>query len=189
MSKKDDKKKRKHDHKGRKHHHDGCKHDHEGHGHHDHHGHGHKNHGKGHDAGARQKKAASAERRLDHQAYAINTDEAPAALGPYSQAVVKGSMIFASGQLGIDPASGRMPEGVSAQTAQALANLEAVLQAAGSSLEQVVKTTCFLTNLSLFDAFNAEYAKHFANEPARECVQVAALPKDACVEVSAIAMR
>ena len=124
----------------------------------------------------------------DHAPKPVTTEKAPAALGPYSQAMKSCHFVFASGQLGIDPTSGRLPESTTAQTTQAIANLQAVLEEAGSSLDNVVKTTCFMTNLGMFDAFNAEYAKHFSHAPARECVQVAALPKGAAVEISAIAI-
>lgn len=118
----------------------------------------------------------------------VSTTDAPAALGPYSQAIRVNGFLFASGQLGLDPATGQLAEGVVAQTAQALTNLKAVLEAGNSSLDQVVKTTCFLADLADFDAFNAEYAKFFQMHPARECVQAAALPKGALVEVSCIAV-
>ena len=118
----------------------------------------------------------------------VSTAAAPAALGPYSQAIRVNGFLFASGQLGLDPATGQLADGVVAQTAQALTNLKAVLEAGNSSMDQVVKTTCFLADLTDFDAFNAEYAKFFEMNPARECVQVAALPKGARVEVSCIAV-
>lgn len=118
----------------------------------------------------------------------VSTPDAPAALGPYSQAIRINGFVFASGQLGLDPVSGVLAEGVEAQTTQALTNLRAVLEAGESSLDLVVKTTCFLADLADFEAFNAEYAKFFATQPARECVQAAALPKGALVEVSAIAV-
>lgn len=119
----------------------------------------------------------------------IATDKAPAALGPYSQAIEAGGVVYASGQLGLVPETGQLAEGgVVAQTTQALENLRAVLEKAGSGLDCVVKTTCFMADLSEFGAFNEEYAKFFAANPARECVQVAALPKDARIEISAIAV-
>lgn len=118
----------------------------------------------------------------------VSTTDAPAALGPYSQAIRINGFVFASGQLGLDPATGSLVEGVEAQTTQALANLRAVLEAGESSLDLVVKTTCFLADLADFEAFNTEYAKFFTTQPARECVQAAALPKGALVEVSAIAV-
>lgn len=119
----------------------------------------------------------------------IATDKAPAALGPYSQAIEANGIVYASGQLGLVPETGQLAEGgVVAQTTQALKNLQAVLEAGNSGLDQVVKTTCFMADLSEFDVFNAEYAKFFATNPARECVQVAALPKGARIEISAIAV-
>lgn len=118
----------------------------------------------------------------------IATEKAPAALGPYSQAIKAGGVIYASGQLGLIPETGQLAEGVVAQTTQALKNLACVLEAGGSSLDQVVKTTCFMADLSEFDAFNTEYAKFFSTNPARECVQVAALPKGARIEISAVAV-
>lgn len=118
----------------------------------------------------------------------VSTTSAPAALGPYSQAIRVNGFLFASGQLGIDPATGELAEGIAAQTAQALTNLKNVLEAGRSSMDDVVKTTCFMADLSEFDAFNEEYARFFPMHPARECVQVAALPKGARIEISAIAI-
>lgn len=118
----------------------------------------------------------------------ISTPNAPAALGPYSQGIRLNETLYLSGQLGLDPATGQLVEGgVVAETAQALKNLSAILEAADSGLDQVVKTTCFMADLSEFEAFNAEYAQWFQTHPARECVQVAALPKGARIEISAIA--
>jgi len=116
------------------------------------------------------------------------TDMAPAALGPYSQAVSMGSLLFISGQLPIDPATGKMVEGdISARTHQVLANMQAIAEAAGASLEQVVKTTIFLTDLGDFQAMNSAYATHFpAAPPARSTVQVAALPLGSNIEIEAI---
>ncbi len=119
----------------------------------------------------------------------IATEKAPAALGPYSQAISANGFVYASGQLGLVPQTGELAEGgIEAQAAQALDNLSAVLKAAGSSLDNVVKTTCFMADLSQFGTFNDIYAKYFTTNPARECVQVAALPKGALIEVSAIAV-
>jgi 2-iminobutanoate/2-iminopropanoate deaminase len=119
----------------------------------------------------------------------IATEKAPAALGPYSQAISANGFVYASGQLGLVPQTGELAEGgIEAQAAQALDNLSAVLEAAGSSLNNVVKTTCFMADLSQFGTFNDIYAKYFTTNPARECVQVAALPKGALIEVSAIAV-
>ena len=118
----------------------------------------------------------------------IHTDKAPAAIGPYSQAIVAGGLLFTSGQIAIDPATGSIDaKTVEEQTHRALRNLQAVLEAAGTSLDKVVKTTCFLKQMSDFAAFNAVYAQYFPNKPARSCVEVGALPKDALVEVEAVA--
>lgn len=118
----------------------------------------------------------------------IETKNAPAAIGPYSQAIVSGRLVYTSGQIPIDPASGVIEgAGIEAQTKQVISNLAAVLKAAGSSLERVIKTTCFLKNMGDFAAFNGIYEKYFTNRPARSCVEVAALPKGALVEIEAIA--
>ncbi|HEX6543477.1 MAG TPA: RidA family protein [Ktedonobacterales bacterium] len=121
----------------------------------------------------------------------IATTAAPAALGPYSQAIVLDGMIYASGQIALDPASGQLIEGdVQAQTHRALQNLSAVLEAAGGSLASVVKTTVFLTSMSNFTTMNEVYATYFGDEPpARSTVAVAELPKGAQVEIEAIAAR
>ena len=121
----------------------------------------------------------------------VTTTSAPAALGPYSQAIALDGMVFASGQIALDPASGQLVEGdVQAQTHRALRNLTAVLEAAGSSLSDVVKTTVFLTSMSNFTAMNEVYATYFGDEPpARSTVAVAELPKGAQVEIEAIAVR
>ena len=118
----------------------------------------------------------------------ITSDRAPAALGPYSQAVKSGNMVFLSGQLGIDPAAGKMVEGgVEAQAAQALKNINAVLEAAGASFKNVVKTTVFLTSMNDFAAVNKIYAQSFTeNPPARSCVAVAQLPLGALVEIECV---
>ncbi len=118
----------------------------------------------------------------------VSTDKAPAAIGPYSQAIVVGDMVFTSGQIPINPASGNIEaEGISAQTEQVMKNLGEVLSAAGSSFDKAVKTTCFLSNISDFAAFNEVYAKYFTEKPARSCVAVKDLPKGALVEVEVIA--
>jgi 2-iminobutanoate/2-iminopropanoate deaminase len=121
----------------------------------------------------------------------IATTSAPAALGPYSQAIALDGMVFASGQIALDPASGQLVEGdVQAQTHRALQNLKAVLEASGSSLANVVKTTVFLTSMSNFTAMNEVYATYFGDEPpARSTIAVAELPKGAQVEIEAIAVR
>jgi 2-iminobutanoate/2-iminopropanoate deaminase len=119
----------------------------------------------------------------------IRSDSAPAAIGPYSQAVRVGQFVFASGQLGIDPTTGKLQEGVEAQARQALANVRAVLEAAGSSVDQVVKSTLFLVNMADFARVNAIYGEVFAHEPpARSTVQVAALPLGGLVELEVIAL-
>lgn len=121
---------------------------------------------------------------------AINAENAPAAVGPYVHAVEAGEIIFTSGQLGLDPVTGELPEGIEAQTHQSLKNLEAVLTAAGSDFDHVVKTTVFLDNISDFAAVNAIYAEYFKKEvPARSCVEVAKLPKGGLVEIEAIAVK
>ena len=118
----------------------------------------------------------------------IATDKAPAAIGPYSQAVVCGNCIFTSGQIPINPASGNIETtDITSQTEQVMKNLGEVLKAAGSSYEKAVKTTCFLANIQDFAAFNEVYAKYFVGKPARSCVAVKDLPKGALVEVEVIA--
>ena len=120
----------------------------------------------------------------------ITAQNAPAAVGPYSHAVMAGDVLFTSGQLGLDPATGELKEGVEAQTTQALENLKAVLEAAGLSMKNVVKTVVFLDNMGDFAADNAIYATYFEGDtPARSCVQVAALPKGGLVEIEAVAVR
>ena len=119
----------------------------------------------------------------------IHTENAPAAIGPYSQAIAVNGLVYTSGQIALNPQTGTL-EGTSveAQTEQAIQNLKAVLEAAGSSLQNVVKTTCFLQRMSDFAAFNAIYEKYFPGKPARSCVEVAALPKGALVEIEAVAV-
>jgi len=121
----------------------------------------------------------------------VSTEKAPEAIGPYSQAVAAGSYLFCSGQIPLDPATGGLvPGGIEAQTRQVLDNLSAVLAAAGSCLEDVVKTTVFLSDLSDFAAMNRVYAAYFHSAPpARSTVQVAALPKGAALEIEAVAVR
>jgi len=120
----------------------------------------------------------------------ISAKNAPAAVGPYSHAIQGGNTLYTSGQLGIDPATGAIPEGVEAQAEQAMKNLGAVLSAAGMDFCDVVKTTVFLKNMSDFAAINAIYAKYFtADAPARSCVAVASLPKDGLYEIEAIAVK
>ena len=118
----------------------------------------------------------------------IHTTDAPAAVGPYSQAVVSGGMVYTAGQVALDPASGAMVgTDVTAQAHQVMKNLTAVLSAAGSGLDKAVKTTCFLADMGDFAAFNAVYAEYFPNKPARSCVAVKTLPKGALCEVEVIA--
>lgn len=121
----------------------------------------------------------------------VSTDKAPAAVGPYSQGVVVGDLVFTAGQIALDPQTGDLVgEDVSAQTRRVIENLAAVLSAAGSSLDKVVKTTVFLTSMDNFAAMNSVYAEFFAsNPPARSTVQVGALPKGSLVEIEAIAVR
>ncbi|WP_454629970.1 RidA family protein [Bradyrhizobium cenepequi] len=122
--------------------------------------------------------------------FLVSTDKAAAAAGPYSQAVRTEQFVFASGQLPIDPGSGMIPEGIEQQTRQSLVNLSAVLEAGGASFESVVKTTVFLKNMGDFAVMNGIYAEFFGNAlPARSTIEVARLPKDALVEVEAIALR
>ena len=118
----------------------------------------------------------------------VATDKAPAAIGPYSQAVVCGNMVFTSGQIPINPENGQVEaKTISEQTEQVMKNLGEVLKAAGSSFEKAVKTTCFLADIADFAAFNEVYAKYFVTKPARSCVAVKDLPKGALVEVEVIA--
>ena len=118
----------------------------------------------------------------------VATEKAPAAIGPYSQAIVCGDMVFTSGQIPINPASGNIEaEGIEAQAEQVMKNLGEVLKAAGSSFEKAVKTTCFLANIEDFAAFNGVYGKYFTTKPARSCVAVKTLPKNVLVEVEVIA--
>lgn len=118
----------------------------------------------------------------------ISTDKAPAAIGPYSQAVVVGNLVYTSGQIPIVPESGLIEAtDIATQTEQVMRNLSAVLEASGSSFEKVIKTTCFLTDIASFSAFNEVYARYFTTNPARSCVAVKDLPKGALVEVEVIA--
>ncbi|MBQ9065904.1 MAG: RidA family protein [Clostridia bacterium] len=118
----------------------------------------------------------------------IHTDTAPAALGPYSQAKAVGNLVYTSGQIGIDPAAGKIvATDIEGQTHQVCKNLAEVLKAAGTDLSRVIKTTCFLNDINDFAAFNAIYAEYFTSKPARSCVEVAKLPAGALVEVEVIA--
>ncbi len=118
----------------------------------------------------------------------LYTDQAPQAIGPYSQAILADGFLFASGQIPIDPATGSLVEGdITVQTRQVAKNIQAVLAAAGMDFSNVVKTSCFLADMGDFQAFNEEYAKWFVSRPARSCVAVKTLPKNAKVEVEIIA--
>ena len=119
----------------------------------------------------------------------INTDKAPAAIGPYSQAKVVGNFVFTSGQIAINPANGEIEAvTIEEQTKQVCENIKNLLEASGSDLDSVVKTTCFLKNMEDFGAFNAIYAEYFTSKPARSCVAAKQLPKDVLVEVETIAV-
>ena len=118
----------------------------------------------------------------------VFTEQAPAAIGPYSQAVISGNLVFTSGQIAINPATGNVEaQGIEAQTEQVMKNLGAVLNAAGSSYEKAVKTVCFLKNMEDFSVFNEIYGRYFTEKPARSCVAAAAMPKGVLVEVEVIA--
>jgi len=118
----------------------------------------------------------------------IHTDKAPQAIGPYTQAKISGNMLFTSGQIPIDPATGNLVEGgIEDQTRRVCENLKAVLEAAGTSLDKVVKTNCFLKDIGDFAAFNKVYAEYFTGKPARSCVGGLQIPKGALVEVELIA--
>lgn len=119
----------------------------------------------------------------------INAAKAPAAVGPYVHAVKAGGFVFTSGQLGLNPATGILPEGVCAQAEQAIRNIETVLAEAGCALSDVIKTTVFLADINDFAAINEIYAKYFTGEtPARSCVQAAALPKGGLFEIEVVAV-
>lgn len=120
----------------------------------------------------------------------VSTEKAPAAIGPYSQAIICGDMVFTSGQIPINPASGNIEATtIETQAEQVMRNLKEVLEAAGSSLDKAVKTTCFLADMADFAAFNGVYAKYFTTKPARSCVAVKTLPKNVLVEVEVIATK
>ena len=120
----------------------------------------------------------------------INTDKAPAAVGPYVQAILAGNTLFSSGQLGLVPATGELPEGVEAQTRLSLAHIQAILDEAGFAKSDVVKTTVFIRDMNDFAAVNAIYADFFGDcKPARSCVEVARLPKDGLVEIEFVAVK
>ena len=118
----------------------------------------------------------------------VYTSNAPEAIGPYSQAIICGNMLFTSGQIPINPATGEVEaEGITDQATQVMKNLAAVLEEAGTTFEKVVKTTCFLADMADFAAFNAVYAEYFTSKPARSCVAVKTLPKNVLCEVEVIA--
>lgn len=116
------------------------------------------------------------------------TNKAPAAIGPYCQAAVTGGIVYTSGQIPLDPETGLIVgEDIAAQTERIIKNLAAVLEAAGSDLDHVIKTTCFITDMGSFAAFNEVYGRYFTSKPARSCVEVSALPKGALAEIELIA--
>lgn len=117
----------------------------------------------------------------------INTSNAPAAIGPYSQGIISNGFVYTSGQIGVDPATGKAGEDIAAQAEQVCKNVAAVLEAAGSDMTKIVKTTCFLADMADFAVFNEIYAKHFISCPARSCIAAKALPKGLLCEVDAIA--
>lgn len=118
----------------------------------------------------------------------VSTNKAPAAIGPYSQAIIHNDMLFTSGQIPINPATGNIEaEGIEAQAEQVMKNLAAVLTEAGTGFEHVIKTTCYLADMGDFASFNEVYAKYFVNKPARSCVAVKTLPKNVLCEVEVIA--
>ena len=119
----------------------------------------------------------------------IHSEQAPAAIGPYSQAYEANGFIFTSGQLGINPSTGKMPETITEQTEQACKNIAAILAASGLSMMNVIKTTCFLADINDFKAFNEVYAKHFVSKPARICFAVKSLPANGLCEIEVIAAK
>lgn len=119
----------------------------------------------------------------------IHTEKAPAAIGPYSQGYEINGLVFTSGQIPVDPATGGIPEGIAAQCEQSCKNVAAILEAAGTDMEKVFKTTCFLQNMEDFAAFNEVYARYFISRPARSCVAVKTLPKGVLCEIEAIAQK
>lgn len=117
----------------------------------------------------------------------IATEKAPGAIGPYSQGFIAGGFVYTSGQIPVNPADGTVPEGITAQTEQSCKNVGAILEAAGSGYDKVIKTTCFLADIANFAAFNEVYAKYFTSKPARSCVAVKDLPKGVLCEIEAVA--
>ena len=118
----------------------------------------------------------------------IATPNAPGAIGPYSQGWIVGDMVYTSGQIPVDPATGEIAEGIAAQAEQSCKNVAAIVEAAGASMKNVVKTTCFLADMGDFVAFNEVYARYFTSKPARSCVAVKTLPKNVLCEIEAIAI-
>lgn len=119
----------------------------------------------------------------------VHTDMAPAAIGPYSQAIDTGNTLYQSGMLGVDPATGVLAEGIVEQTKQIIKNIDNLLKAAGYSKDDVVKTTCFIADMGDFATFNEIYGAYFTSKPARSCVAVKTLPKNALAEVEVIAVK
>ena len=117
----------------------------------------------------------------------INTERAPGAIGPYSQAMEVNGLVYTSGQIPVNPESGEVPEGIAAQAEQSCKNVQAILEAAGIEMARVFKTTCFLADMADFAAFNEVYAKYFVSKPARSCVAVKTLPKGVLCEIEVIA--
>ncbi|EGG91513.1 endoribonuclease L-PSP [Lachnospiraceae oral taxon 107 str. F0167] len=117
----------------------------------------------------------------------IDTKNAPGAIGPYSQGFITNGLVFTSGQIPVNPENGEVPEGITAQTEQSCKNVAAILEAAGSGMDKVVKTTCFLADIADFAAFNEVYAKYFISKPARSCFAVRDLPKGVLCEIECIA--
>ena len=117
----------------------------------------------------------------------IATEKAPGAIGPYSQGFIAGGFVYTSGQIPVNPADGTVPEGIAAQTEQSCKNVGAILDAAGSGYDKVIKTTCFLADIADFAAFNEVYAKYFTSKPSRSCVAVKDLPKGVLCEIEAVA--
>lgn len=121
--------------------------------------------------------------------HSFHTDNAPRALGPYSQAIEAGGVYYLSGQIGIDPKTGELADGIAAQAHQCCRNIKSIILVAGLTLKSVVKTTCFLANMDDFALFNEVYGKYFTHKPARSCVAVKDLPKGALCEIEVIAVK
>ena len=119
----------------------------------------------------------------------VETKKAPGAIGPYSQAIEVNGLVFTSGQIPVDPATGQIPEGIAAQAEQSCKNVGAILEASGSGLDKVIKTTCFLADIGDFSAFNEVYGKYFTGKPARSCVAVKEIPKGVLCEIEAVAVK